>query len=202
MMVRTARFGDVGSISSIHIQSLDGSFLSLLGLDFLNQLYRFLIKKEVVFVYEANKEIEGFVSFSFNSPGIMKRFLANSPSGIFLLIIKALQHPGNIKRFWETFRAPSKSKQTSATQNYLVLPSAELLSIAVNPTCQAKGVGGQLLQALEAYLKQKGITQYKVIAGAALESANRFYVKNGFQFVERVNIHGERPSNKYIRNLA
>jgi len=200
-MIKYGRQHDANALALLHQQTLSSSFLANLSIDFLASLYEFLVKKELVIIYTEEEVIKGFISFSANSPGMMKRFLLNSPSGIFLLIIKALQRPGNIKRFWETFRAPSKSKQTSATQNKQALPSAELLSIAVSPTCQAKGVGGQLLHALEAYLRQKGITQYKVIAGAALESANRFYVKNGFVLVNQIVIHGNSLSNVYVKTL-
>jgi len=81
------------------------------------------------------------------------------------------------------------------------LPVAELLSIAVDSTIQKSGIGSRLLNALEFELMQIGIKEYKVIAGADLDSANKFYLKNGFILVRQIIIHGNELSNIYLKKL-
>lgn len=200
-MIRSALKTDSSSLARLHIATLSSSFIASLGFNFLNKLYAFLIDKEKVWVYEEDNEVMGFVSFSENSVGMMKRFLINCPWCILLLVFKTLIHPTNLKRFLETFLAPYKSKKSYNVSICVNLPSSELLSISVNPNCQASGIGSQLLNALENYLLLNNITKYKVVAGENLVSANKFYLKNGFTQVMQIKIHGNKLSNVYIKKL-
>lgn len=200
-MVRPAKKTDSQSLAKLHAETLTNSFLAGLGLNFLSNLYSFLIKKENVWVFEENNEVKGFVSFSVNSAGMMKRFLRHCPGCILSLALKTIVKPTNLKRFVETFRAPFKSKKSQNAENFIRLPSCELLSISVMPNCQASGIGSQLIMSLEDYLCQNHITQYKVIAGEELVGANNFYIKNGFVLANQIKIHGEKISNVYIKNI-
>jgi ribosomal protein S18 acetylase RimI-like enzyme len=201
-MIKTAHTSDASAIASLHRQTLKGSFLAQLGTVFLESLYIFLIKKELVLVYTEKNKVEGFVSFSFNSEGMMKKFFISCPEFILSLALKTILKPVLIKRFWETFRAPSKSKQTGDAKTSGLLPAAELLSISVNPGCQATGIGSQLLNALEKHLQETGIKKYKVIAGESLVGANNFYLKNGFVLATQIVIHGNSKSNVYTKELC
>jgi hypothetical protein len=58
-----------------------------------------------------------------------------------------------------------------------------------------------LVKALEEELKNRGITQYKVIAGHKLVGANKFYLKNGFNLATQITIHGNDVSNVYVKNI-
>jgi len=71
----------------------------------------------------------------------------------------------------------------------------------VSPDCQASGIGSQLVEALEGYLKENQIYSYKVIAGEELVGANRFYLKNGFKLAKQIQIHGNSVSNVYVKTL-
>lgn len=200
-MIRFAIKTDSSTLAKLHYDTLTTSFLAGLGLDFLSRLYTFLILKEKVWIYEENNEIKGFVSYSENSSGMMKRFLINCPRCIILLALRIIVKPINFKRFIETFRAPFKSKKTREAKDSFCLPSGELLSISVSPNCQASGIGSQLVKTLEEYLKHNQIYTYKVVAGKELVSANKFYLKNGFVFAAQIKIHGETLSNVYIKEI-
>lgn len=200
-MIRPAIETDSQSIAMLHVATLSTSFLAGLGMHFLSNLYRFLIKKEKVWVYEENNEIKGFITFSENSVGMMKRFLVSCPGDIFSLALKTILQPTILKRFWETFSAPFKSKKSENPFTFINLPSGELLSISVKPNCQVLGIGSQLVGALEDYLFQKQILQYKVVAGEELIGANKFYLKNGFIFATKIRIHGDNLSNVYVKKL-
>lgn len=200
-MIRPAIKSDVLSIAQLHRKTLTSSFLAKLGIGFLNSLYVFLIKKELVILYAEDENIKGFVSFSANSSGMMKRFLVTCPVCVFKLLGILLTSPLLLKRFFETFIAPFKSKTTESSTGKVLLPDAELLSISVDPNSQQSGIGKQLLTALEEQLIKKGIRNYKVIAGVSLESANRFYLKNGFVLASQIKIHGEQQSKVYTKSF-
>ncbi len=199
-MIRPAIKSDSYSLARLHSETLKSGFLAGLGLLFLNNLYVFLIKKEHVWVYEEKSKVKGFVSFSSNSVGMMKRFLISCPTCLLLLIFRIIVQPSNIKRFLETFRAPFKSNKVHANDS-VSLPSGELLSISVSPDCQALGIGGQLIMALEDSLRQSQITHYKVVAGENLVGANKFYLKNRFVLATQIRIHGKKLSNVYIKEV-
>ncbi|MFZ4707920.1 MAG: GNAT family N-acetyltransferase [Bacteroidales bacterium] len=200
-MILRAEVRQAKAIALLHRQTLTSSFLAKLGIGFLEALYTFLIKKEVVITYTEKGVLKGFVSSSANSSGMMKRFLYSCPVCIFRLLRKLISSPQLFQRFIETFTAPFKSKTSLTAGSKVILPAAELLSISVDPACQATGIGSQLVKALEEQLLQKGISSYKVIAGVSLESANAFYKRNGFTLVSQVIIHGNELSNIYIKEI-
>lgn len=197
-MIRPALKTDSASLASFHAETLTTSFLAGLGLQFLSKLYAFIITKEKVWVYEEDHEVKGFISFSGNSAGMMKRFIIHCPGCLVLLVFKTITQPTLLKRFMETFRAPFQSQKTNGS---ISLPSGELLSISVSPNCQASGIGSQLLKTLEDYLHQNWILSYKVVAGEELVGANKFYIKNGFALAKQIRIHGEKLSNVYVKNV-
>lgn len=198
-MIRTAIITDSAALAKLHILTLSGSFLASLGLGFLNSLYKFLINKEKVWVYEESNEIRGFVSFSQDSSGMMKRFLINCPFCLLLLMVKTIFQPILLKRFFETFQAPFKSQKGNGA---IGLPAGELLSISVSSNYQATGIGSQLIQVLEEHLQQNKIISYKVVAGEDLIGANKFYLKNNFILASRIKIHGDKLSNVYIKAIS
>jgi ribosomal protein S18 acetylase RimI-like enzyme len=200
-MIRPAKKTDSYSIAKLHADTLTNSFLAGLGLNFLSNLYKFLIKKENVWVYLEDNEIKGFISFSENSAGMMKRFLFNCPGCIVLLASKTIVQPANLKRLMETFLAPFQSRKLELTNDSIHLPKGELLSISVKPNCQASGIGSQLIKALEDYLLLNHIPDYKVVAGEDLIGANKFYLKNGFVLATQIKIHDKKISNVYTKCL-
>lgn len=199
-MIRIARTSDYQKIAEIHFLTLDNSFLSSLGKSFLECLYKFLISKEHIWVFEEEEnKIVGFVSFSENSHSMMKRFILSRPVCLLKLLFVIFIHPQIILKVVETALAPFKSMKSNKKK--IELPDSELLSISVSKFTQAKGIGSQLLQALERFLIENNIYQYKVIAGNTLVSANKFYLKNGFKLSHQIKIHGKDISNVYIKNL-
>lgn len=197
-MICSAKTKDAQAIALLHRQTINQGFLAKLGIPFLQSLYKFLIRKELVLAYCENNNTLGFVSCALSSKGIMKRFLRSSPVGIFQLLFALFKKPSLITPLWETFRAPSLSN--ASTDEHI--PETELLSICVSPQAQQGGIGGKLVNELEKELKNRKITRYKVIAGAKLNGANRFYIKNGFQLSKQITIHGKDLSNVYIKEIV
>lgn len=196
-MISKGQLCDFSQIAHLHHKTINQGFMPKLGISFLKSLYRFLIKKELVLVHKENDKVLGFVSCALSSKGIMKRFLVSSPAGILKVVLALLKNPALLKQLWETFRAPALTHDNSEHN----IPVTELLSICVSPKAQQGGIGAKLIKALEEELKNRGITQYKVIAGQKLVGANKFYRKNGFQLATQITIHGNDISNVYVKNI-
>ena len=200
-MIRQAQNSDALSLALIHLETLKESFLSKLGLVFLTKMYSFLIQNEHVILFSNESLITGFISFSKNSTGMMKRFLISKPDCIFLLAYQIIIHPTIVFKIWETFRAPFKSKSVNKASKKSSFPSGELLSIAVSSNQQISGIGSNLVYALEEYLNLNQISQYKVVVGDELIGANKFYLKHGFVLASQIMIHGDNLSNVYIKEI-
>jgi ribosomal protein S18 acetylase RimI-like enzyme len=197
-MVRKATMADAAAVAGIHFESLNSGFLPKLGIQFLTSLYRFLIEKEIVLVFAQSGKLEGFISGATRSNGLMKRLVLFSPGIIFKVMLIMLQKPQLIVKILESALAPSKYPNNNNTH---FLPGAELLSIAIDETAQNTGAGSQLIFEFERHLKLNGIQAYKVVAGASLAGANKFYQKHGFTLVSQIEIHGDDLSNLYTKRL-
>ena len=198
-MIRKAQFQDSRQLAVLHHQTINEGFLPKLGLGFLTSLYQFLIKNELILIYEEEGQTLGFVSCALSSKGMMKRFMLSSPAGVSKLMIAILKKPKLINPLLETYRAPSLSESGKSAE--MEIPETELLSISVSPLAQKGGIGTALLNALEKELKIRSIHKYKVIAGVKLVGANKFYAKNGFVLAKQIAIHGDDVSNVYVKEI-
>ena len=186
-------------VALIHVKELKTGFLSSFGVTFLTNLYHLIIKNGIILVSMDEDRINGFISFSPNTKKLMVGFILSSPINFLKLSLQFFRNPAFLRKSIETLSAPFKSSHRSNSESDL--PSAELLSIAVDSTIQKSGIGSQLLMALENEIKKMGIKEYKVIAGSTLVSANQFYLKNGFTCVKQIAIHGNELSNVYVKKL-
>jgi ribosomal protein S18 acetylase RimI-like enzyme len=198
-MIEEAKPTSAAQLASIHKKSISEGFLSTLNINFLTALYKYIITKELVIISTDENVINGFVSYSYKSQGIIKRFIFSHPYALFWLFVSFLRRPSIIKDIFETMKAPDKSK--GKIDSDIEIPEGELLSIAVNNNCQKEGMGTHLLLKLEEVLSSKNIKLYKVVAGESLTGANKFYMKNGFRLAKKINIHGSSISNVYVKEL-
>jgi len=199
-MVASATSSDSLQVAQLHHSAIKAGFLSRLGIGFLNSLYKYLIKKEIVLVYREGETIRGFVSCALNSDKIMRKFVFN-PEGVLSFLVAILKRPGLLFTSVETMLIPLKNKSAGRKKIGPKLPEAELLSISVDPGFQQDGIGSSLLAELEKRLQEKGVQQYKVVAGANLIAANKFYLKHGFHLADEMIIHGKDISNIYCKSL-
>lgn len=185
-------------IAEIHKNSIVDGFLSKLGVDFLTILYEFLIENQLVLVFLEEDKVLGFVSCSYSSSGLIKKFVLKKPKAIFILLKKIIQNPSFVKPILETSNSTSISANSFSGNE---LPETELLSISVVPSTIQKGIGSSLIDELEKQLLKKNIQSYKVVAGENLKNANLFYLKNGFELKNQIKIHGNEVSNVYVKKL-
>lgn len=201
--VTLAQLNHARQIAQLHDQGLNKSFLRQLGLPFLTTMYRYFITYELVYVYLEDSQVKGFISASLSTDNLMRRFITSSPTGLLHILLAVIRRPSLLKSIYETYSSTHTfSHPSSATTTTAALPAVELLSIVVSSTTRQGGIGTRLLIALETNLQRRGIEHYKVVAGSKLIGANRFYIKNGFEKVAQVKIHGEEESNVYVKRVG
>ena len=77
------------------------------------------------------------------------------------------------------------------------LPSAELLSIAVEREERGKGLAGKLIEKGFQHCQKIGIDKVKVLIGADNKVGNKLYLKSGFELIGQIVNHGVL-SNIYV----
>ncbi len=198
MHIRKANFNDSISIAYLHKSCIPTGFLSTLKIELLDILYKHIIKHDIAFVAIENNKVAGFVVCTLNTKHLYKKFFISNIFNLLPFIISKIFSIKFIKKIIETLFAPFKSKvDAGISENEL----PELLTIAVNSKIQTKGIGHLLLISLENELKNLNIKKYKVIAGTNLISANKFYLKHGFELVCQIEIHKGDLSNIYIKRI-
>lgn len=61
-----------------------------------------------------------------------------------------------------------------------------LYSIATDPDCQGRGIGGQLLEACESDATRRGCHELRLEVRADNQQAITFYIKRGYQVIEEL----------------
>ena len=176
----------------LHRQSIATGFLSRLGPGFLAALYKSIGCSPYSRIFAAvdrdSQKVVGFAACSLDTAAMYRHILLRRGVLFFFLLLPSAFSPENIKFILETLFYPKKEKKKEP--NGSAGPNAELLSIAVSDDSRKKGVGRSLLNALESYLKENGVTSYKTVTLSTDRDANAFYKKCGFVFKKEIAHHG------------
>jgi ribosomal protein S18 acetylase RimI-like enzyme len=183
--------GHAHDVASLHVRGINTGFISSLGIDFVSALYEAIAKSASSFGFaiEENNRVLGFVTFSTNLNKLYKSVILKKGWRFALLLAAKMFSLRRIKKVLETLFYPSRVKKMN-------LPSAELLSIAVDPAICHKGLGTVLVRQSLQRCRELGLDRVKVLVAADNEPANRLYTKCGFKLVGQIDNHGV-PSNIY-----
>jgi ribosomal protein S18 acetylase RimI-like enzyme len=187
---------DATAVARLHGETIAAGFLSKLGRRFLRQLYLGVAADPgaCVWVAECDGEIFGFLAYAQDVGAMYRRVLKARFWRLGLASLPRSLNPWLIKEVFETLRYPAK-------QAAQALPPAEILSVGVDARTRGSGVGRRLVAHAAARAKADGQRQLKVLAGARLEAANRFYQACGFAKAGEIVQHGE-VLNVYITSMA
>lgn len=183
-------------VAALHIASIDQGFLSTLGVRFVALMYRAIDECEssAVFVDESEGRIVGFVAGASGMRSIYKRMLRYWPA-LFVTLLPSVVNPRRVWRILEIL------KYSRAHQDSDDLPSAELLSIAVDPAYRGQHRADFLYQQLAAYFRDRGDVAFKITVGKALAPAHRFYTRMGAVPMTDVEVHEGNMSTVYVQRL-
>jgi len=189
--VRSASRRDVAAMAKIHRRTMPTAFLPMLGDGFLRQLYRVAIDDgdTVALVAERDGAIAGFAVATPSVRRFYRRFALHRGVPAAAIAAPRLVRPTVRRKAWETARYGSGGSD---------LPSAELLSIAVDRSMRGRGVGAMLDVAVREGLFGKGVDRYKAVVGADNAVADRFYERQGYARAADTSVHAGAVSHVWV----
>lgn len=204
----------------LHIAGQPNTFLTHLGPAVLTTFYRALPQSPTGFGFAALAPVEtqqpatsrkatrntqhatpivGFISAT-TSTGQLFLQLGTRYLPAFLppLLRRFAQRPGLLLNCIQTIVYPLQHRSTGADN---LGPTAELLSIMVEPSWRSQGVGAHLLATLVTACQVRRLAALEVTVAADNVSAQRFYARHGFVEQRRFALYG-RPMYSYRRLLT
>jgi ribosomal protein S18 acetylase RimI-like enzyme len=193
------------AIADLHCQGISAGFLSRLGPGFLAALYKSIgrspYSRIFVAVNQDNQKVAGFAACSLDTSAMYRHILLRRGVLFFFLLLPRAFLPENLKFIFETLFYNQKEKKKAPAGSGKAGPRAELLSIAVSDDSRKKGVGRDLIAAMESYLKENGVTSYTTVTSSLDRDSNAFYKKCGFTFRREVRHHGN-VLNEYVKEIS
>ena len=176
---------DANQVANLHIAGISAGFISSLGIKFVTALYEAIAdnKYSFGFVVVDNKVVLGFVAFTTNIASLYKSIILKNGLRFGFLLAGKLVSFKRIKKVFETIIYPSRIEK-------LVLPKAELLSIAISDAARGRGLATQLTQRGFAECSKRGIEDVKVLVASMNSPANKLYLKCGFTLAGQIDNHG------------
>jgi ribosomal protein S18 acetylase RimI-like enzyme len=172
-------------LTALHIAEIHHGALPLLGPRFMTRLYRELARTPGCFVWAALDGIQvgAFLIGCTNLRASFRKVLLRAGLILALIALPRLLSWGLLRMLPALFLYPFRQPRTESTvQAAETHETAELLAIAVAPTCRGQGLGRALVLCLEEALRAHGaIPSYRVSTNTADPASNAFYRRLGFE---------------------
>lgn len=184
-------------VAILHAHSINQGFLATLGVPFLALMYRAIDEApdSVLLVERDGGRVAGMVSGGIGMGAVYRRMLRH-PLLLARSLFPVMFKPRAIARILEILRY---GRGGSAD---VMLPQAELLSIAITPDARGTGIAESLYRRLAADFAQRGIGEFKITVGDSLLPAHRFYSRMGALPVGKVEVHAGESSTIYVHDLT
>lgn len=191
---RSLSASDISSCVDIHIRAFTAFFLTFLGKDFLAVLYR-SIEKDVTglgWIAASDNQILGFVIGSTQPGGLYSRLIRNNCLQFAWAAFPAFLHrPAILPRLLRAF--------SRSGEGLPVLNCGTLMSIAVAPEAQGKGVGKVLVREFLIEARKRGLEYVNLTTDARNNDAtNAFYLAQGFTLFGSYTTPEGRQMNEYL----
>lgn len=191
--VRPVERDDIDVVVGIHLASFQTFFLSSLGPKFLWEMYRsFLADADCVsFIARYGQAPVGFVFGSTQPTGLYTRLLRRRLLPFALAALGPFcRRPVILPRLLRAFTMPAEPLPAAGC--------ASLMSIAVLPGTQGKGVGEQLVRAFVAECEHRHTSGISLTTDAENnERTNRFYRRLGFTVFRTFTTPEGRAMHEY-----
>lgn len=187
--LRPGELADLDAVVRVHLESFSGFFLTFMGPAFLREFYRALIEfpEATLIVATIGSDVVGFVGGAEDESAFF-RWIVDSRKVRFGVAASTavLQRPATLKRLLRAFARPDES----ATDEF----PATLLSVAVDPRCQSKGVGKLLLDAFGRRMRSRGVARWILTTDDSPDNrAIAFYRREGYVESRRIVTPEGRP---------
>jgi len=200
IIVRPGGYSDLSQTVEVHKLALPASFLTLLGDQFLYELYLGFLRDEssIYLVAEEKGQQVGIVLGTTEPRGFFKRLLVRRWSAFLCAGFTALlRNPSRVAKrflFALVYRGETPPGRDGA---------ALLSSIGVAPAFGGRGFGALLVDRFCLEAASRGSRWvYLLTDSGRNDRVNHFYVKCGFSLDSRVERQERRLMNRYIRPAA
>jgi ribosomal protein S18 acetylase RimI-like enzyme len=183
-------------VAELHIASINQGFLATLGVGVVSRMYRAIDEApESILIVEVREgHVVGFISGGIGMGHIYKRMLRH-PIGLTIALLPSVLRPRRMLRIFELLRYSRRGGRATG------LPAAELLSMAVSPEYRGRHIAEHLYVQLVHQFKARGVREFRIIVGAALAQAHRFYQKMGAVPNARIEVHDGESSCAYVHQV-
>jgi glycosyltransferase involved in cell wall biosynthesis/ribosomal protein S18 acetylase RimI-like enzyme len=197
MDVRPVSSDEISQVVEIHLRSFPGFFLTFLGRDFLELLYKSIYEdsKGIILVAASDICVRGFVAGVTNQKCFYQSLIARRKWRFAFSALKALiKRPAILFRLVRALHRPTEANKATG--------EACLMSIAVHTDYVSKGIGQQLVKAFCEELSQRGSPSVCLTTDQVKnEPVNRFYQRLGFQLSNTFITPEGRAMNEYLMVL-
>jgi ribosomal protein S18 acetylase RimI-like enzyme len=179
-------------VAALHANNIDQGFLTILGEPFLALVYQAIDEAPdgVLIVEEREGQALGFVAGGTGMRTIYRQLLCR-PLALAIALGPSLLRPARLRRILEILRYGAHA---TAGLGGSPLPAAELFSFAVAPSARGQGVADSLYRGLVGHFSSKGLPEFRIVVGASLYAAHRFYRRMGALPVRTIEVHAGEKS--------
>jgi ribosomal protein S18 acetylase RimI-like enzyme len=183
--------GTLREVALLHAAAIDRGFLSSLGPRFLEEMYRAIdaAPESFLLVEQRDGRVAGFIAGSRDLARVRKGLLRR-PLHLAAAMAPVLLRPRKLIGAIEALRAGTSPPPG--------LPPAELLSLAVNHRYRGRGLAESLYRRLERKFASMGVPAFRIVVGADLAPAHRFYRKMGAVARASMEVHSGSSSTVYV----
>jgi len=189
----------------LHIAGQPGTFLTRLGPAVLTLLYRTLPIAAGGFGFVvltddgedaavATLQLQGFVSATTSTGQLFVEMGTRQVGQLLPPLVQAItRQPALLLQSAQTLLYPLLERNHAVAG-----PSAELLSIMVEPAARSQGIGAALLSALRQECQRRKLATLTVTVDAANDGARRFYERHGFKFAYSFHLYGRAMCSYHL----
>lgn len=198
--VRDAAQADLAEVAAVHCEAFHGFFLAKLGARFLRAYYGILLHYDLAVFCVAcgDSGIVGFV-VGYVDPRSFARHLVRKWWKLAVPVgLEVAKRPALLGAVAARQRRMTRQGRSAV----LGAAHAELASLAVAPSAESVGIGGQLIAAFCVRASALGCSAVTLTTDADdNERVNRFYQRNGFVAENAFSVEGGRRMLRYWRML-
>ena len=194
--VRSMRTDDVPAVVAVHLAAFPGFFLSFLGPRFLSVLYKAAVENdEIALVALTEGKVAGLVMGSTEPGGFFGKLRRQRAIQFgYAALPSVLRRPASALRLARALRKPEQAEKIEGT--------ATLMSLAVAPAAQTRGVGRLLVKAFVQRAAARGAVRVDLTTDKYdNESVNAFYRGLGFRVAREIQTPEGRILNEYELNV-